>query len=380
MQQPQLKLFQRLTVWMAAISLRHGDSVMLQSPTRSGKTAMTYSLMSKAGGGRALVVTPRKEIAQQWADTARQFGLSGAVIADGEYDDSAHIIAATYNSARNRLLTIMERNPDLCFLIVDEAHHAPAPTIQNIVAAFQATTGGKIIYVTATPGRSDGQNITGMLDTTPIVVSIDEAIASPGGMLMEYKIEEVQVESELTVEDARRLCDKWQAHGGLMKSTIFFVKRVADIDIMLAEIVRRGGTAAGLHGKTPSGQRRRILDDYKHGRLGAIVNVNVLTEGVDVNITSMVVIANLPATETPYIQKAGRAIGRAPGKPTPVIIVGRPANRTTSTELRVRFKPDHEAITANLMQHANPVQRAIWQASRTYETAHQQARKRDGRR
>jgi superfamily II DNA or RNA helicase len=315
--------------------------------------------VAKKRGGRVLVVTPRYEISKQWAEAAREYGWTATVIGGGKYDDSGHVVCSTMDSARNQKTRLFANN-NFDLLIIDEAHRAASETGRVIMESFKETNlYGKILLTTATPGRSDGQDMSEFLDSYPIHVSGD--VATLAGALMTYKTVKVELPKTFNHSSVSALCNQWQRNGGKDKQAVFFVDRVAHIELIVNELRRRGVTAEGLSGQTPKTKRRQILQDYDDGRLSVIVNVNVLTEGIDINQTSIVVLASQPATQTPLIQRAGRALGRQPGKHKPIIIVGRPRG---AVDIKSVATIDEDIITDKRLKG---VRHSIWSAVKSYD-------------
>ena len=316
----KLSPLQKLTVGRLMLEFVVGDRILLLSPTRTGKTVMTIDLLSRLNA-KGIVVTPRREIARQWAQSATLMGLSASVFARHGYDPQARLASTTMAYARQNLEPLMngrylwERSPSVSFdfLVFDEAHHIMSPTGHEIVRVFNAyCPQGKILGLTATATRSDKQDISYHFQG---LVTVPHDMATLAGALSRYKV--VRVESS-----PASLVEAWQRAGGLGKQAVFFVSRINQLQIYADLLAGYGARVGVLSGDTPPRERDDILSDYNAGRLNALVNVLVLTEGVDLNYTSIVVIAAEPATQTPLVQMAGRGLARLSGKPKPIIIVG----------------------------------------------------------
>jgi len=310
----------------------------LIAPTRSGKTLMCLTAVAnRRYGARVLVVTPRKEIAGQWAKSAREAGYTASQFGGGKHDATGEVVCTTMASCVRHVETILATG-GFGYLIFDEAHRAQSDSGQAIYDTFlQRCRSGKVLLTTATPGRSDERRLEFLMDSQPVVVSFFDAMLS--GALLHGRV--VEVSGALGLDDRRcvgRLFDAWMGHARSPSApTIFFVDRLSHIEVVLAEANRRNVNAAGLSGKTPAGERQRIIDNYRNGVITMLVNVQVLTEGIDLNLTECVILASQPATRTPYIQRAGRALGALGDKPNPLIIVNRPR-----AELGLSQKPDIE--------------------------------------
>jgi ATP-dependent helicase IRC3 len=81
-----------------------------------------------------------------------------------------------------------------------------------------------------------------------------------------------------------------------------------------------GIRAEALDGTTPGEQRHAILERLQRGETRVLVNVAVLTEGVDVPSVSCVVIAMPTRSQVKYAQAVGRGLRTFPGKDDCLVI------------------------------------------------------------
>ncbi len=358
MTKPKARWYQRTATWVTVHNLTRGFSAAIISPTRSGKTRMCLDVVEKRGG-RALVITPRIEISKQWAEAAEGYGWTSSVIGGGKFDATGHIVCSTISSAHSKRRDIFSSGP-FDTLIIDEAHHTESYSCQSVIETFrEANPHGKLLLTTATPGRSDGVDLSKFIDTPVMRVSHETAKAS--GALMGYRTREVDLPKTFSRSSAATLCDEWERAGGKKIQTVFFADRVAHLPIVVEEMRRRGVTAEALSGVTPVLLRRQILSAYDEGTLQVIVNVGVLTEGVDINQTGIVILASQPKTDTPFIQRTGRALGRSAGKQKPTIIIGRPRG---NINLEKVSPIDDEAINNKRLKG---IRRSIWNGVRLSE-------------
>lgn len=141
------------------------------------------------------------------------------------------------------------------------------------------------------------------------------------------------------------------------QSWLVFCAGIEHAQHITDELLQRDINAACVTGKTPAGERARILQQFKSGDIQAVVNVSVLTTGFDAPNTDL--IAMLRPTESPslYMQMVGRGLrlkehctdclvldfaGNV-SKHGPVTAVGAPDERKTG-EPRTKECPDCEEI------------------------------------
>jgi type I site-specific restriction endonuclease len=96
------------------------------------------------------------------------------------------------------------------------------------------------------------------------------------------------------------------------RPALVFAVDLEHADRLREEFVRAGVHAATVSGDTKPEVRRSVLEDFRDGRLQAVVNVEVLTEGYDERRVSCVVMARPTQSETRYRQCVGRGLRQGP--------------------------------------------------------------------
>ena len=227
-------------------------------------------------------------------------------------------------------------------IIVDEAHHAPADSWQNINDAFPDA---KKIYLTATPFRGDGQSIRAEL-----VYSYRLADAIAAGYVKNLmRVDAVAKEMTFTVdgetaeytrEEVMNLREETWFSRGVALSPVCN-ETIVDRSVAILQEKRRRGTerhqiiaaacsirhaeqVAALYrsrgldatfvasdGMTMDERERRIRD-FDRGHLDAIVHVGILGEGYDNPTISIAAIFRPFRSTAPYAQFVGRAIRALP--------------------------------------------------------------------
>lgn len=81
-------------------------------------------------------------------------------------------------------------------------------------------------------------------------------------------------------------------------------------DRLAQSMQRRGYVAKALHGDLPQGERNRVLDDFRSGRIRFLIATNVAARGLDIDGVSHVLNYDLPDTPDEYVHRIGRT-GRA---------------------------------------------------------------------
>ena len=213
-------------------------------------------------------------------------------------------------------------------IVIDEAHHAAAPTYRRILDYFENDF---TLGVTATPQRSDNTRLTDVFDEIvyykTIVDLIEEGWLS---RIVGYRIQtdtdisEVQsregdyVASQLqdTVNTPERnaiIVASYMEICGDAKA-IAFCAGVEHANDLALSFQQASINAEVIVGTTPSEQRQEILDRFHTGQTRVLVNVGVLTEGFDEPSVEAIILARPTRSTLLYTQIVGRGTRLFEGK------------------------------------------------------------------
>lgn len=302
-------------------------------PTGTGKTVTFSSLIrDRAPRGRSLVLVHRDELASQAVDKLGWIApelTTGVVKAERNEVDRDVVVASVQTAHRdNRLSSLGE----FATVIVDEAHHAPAPSYVKILTALGSLSphGPLTVGFTATPER-DGKTL-GVWEKVVSYMSIREAIY---GEYLCPILPAQTVETSMDLDKIRRsggdyadgslgtaledsgaieqIADAYVTHAKDRKGVAF--TPTVKTALHLAEALRSRGIAAeAVYGNMPSGDRHAVLARLKTGETQVVTNCAVLTEGFDEPSISCVVVARPTKFHGLYVQMVGRGTRLYPGK------------------------------------------------------------------
>jgi len=151
---------------LLAAAARGVPRPLLVLPTGTGKTII-FALLVQRRGGRALILAHRDELIQQAVDKLHLVHPTmalGVVQAASDELTAPTVVASVQTlSRRPRLARLV---PDFHTIVIDEAHHAPAPTYRRILAYCRAwhPDGPLVVGVTATPERGDHHSLRQVVD------------------------------------------------------------------------------------------------------------------------------------------------------------------------------------------------------------------------
>jgi len=297
----------------------------------TGKT-VTFSELVRRLGGRTLILAHRDELLRQAADKLRnvapELAMSIGFVQAGR-DESGYpvVVASVQTLARSRRLQALPRDFDL--VIVDEAHRAAAKSYRDILEYVNPDLA---VGFTATPERNDGKDLHDTWNEIVFARSLVEMIAA--GYLCDLRGVRIHL-ADLDLSQIRVTAGDFQsdelaqamsdAHAPEQtaiailehapdRKCVVFCASVA-LSAQTADAMRRAGIATEhVHGGTPRDERARILADFAEGRLQAVTNVDVLTEGYDEPTVDCVVIAAPTKSRIAYAQRVGRGTRLYPGK------------------------------------------------------------------
>ena len=135
-------------------------------PTGTGKT-IVFALLVQRRRGRSLILAHRDELIQQAADKLRLVDPTlplGVVQATRDEHTAPTVVASVQTLSRRSRLTRLV--PNFQTIVIDEAHHAPAPTYRRILEYCRAwhPDGPLVVGVTATPERGDHHSLRQVFD------------------------------------------------------------------------------------------------------------------------------------------------------------------------------------------------------------------------
>jgi len=309
---------------------------LVDMATGTGKSitmaTLTHELITGWPSLRVMNIAHREELVEgNFGELVNvwPFAPAGIYAASlGRRDAHFQIIFAQIQTVHNKAAEI----GSIDVLEIDEVHLVPSDAatmygrlIRDLLAINPDM---KIVGFTATPYRLDSGRLDEgddkMFDrvvyTYGIAQGVEDGYLAPlssKGMATSFDLSGVgslggdykkgalalAVDKE---EVTRQAVAEAMAYGQNRRTALFFCSGVDHADHVRDEVRRHGRSCETVHGGTPRGERRKILADFKAGRLWGVTNDAVLTVGT--NIPGIDLIADLAPTKSTsrYVQKAGR--------------------------------------------------------------------------
>ena len=319
---------------------------LVVAATGTGKTvisALDYKRFKKEQSGRPcrlLFVAHREEILKQSLYTFRAV-LKDANFGDmfvGSYrPDSLDVLFMSIQTFNSQDFT-KKTTPDFYdYIVVDEFHHAAAPTYQKLLEYYKPQI---LLGLTATPERMDGKNILKYFDNR-IAAEIRLPEAIDRKLLSPFQYFGVTDTVDLDTlkwaaggYDRNELTNIYTFSGtvaerraGMIVNSL--LKYVTDIDQVIglgfcvsvahAEFMCRFFNEKGipsmyLTGNSPDEERKNAKNELVSGKVRFIFVVDIYNEGVDIPEVNTVLFLRPTESLTVFLQQLGRGLRLAEGK------------------------------------------------------------------
>lgn len=322
--------------------------IVAVGPTGCGKTAVAAKMIIRAlrKGMECMFLAHRKELIDQTSLALTKLGVSHGVIM-GKHaltrpDAKVQVASIQSLQAKRKCMSCNDRESlkstcNLCggtgkeisrklpkanLIIVDEAHRVMG---DGYTALLQKYPEARVLAITATPWRLDGQGLGGMFSKMVVIANMQELIDQKyllpprlfgppqdidlKGIRMirrDYDTEQLgdRMKQETLVGN---IVDHYQelANG---ERAVAFAVNVAHSREIMKRFVERGIACEHLDGETPKAQREAILSRLASGQTRVVTNVDVLVEGWDLPSLHCVILARPTKSITRYLQQVGRAM------------------------------------------------------------------------
>ena len=174
----QLRPYQVEAVERILLDLDRVRSTLLVCPTGTGKTQIFSEVARRwRPRGRVLVLAHRDELIEQAKTRMEQFGLQVKIekadLCAARDLAGTDVVVASVQTLAHESRRLAYNPSTFGLLIVDEAHHAPAPSYRNIIGYF---SGARVLGVTATPDRGDEIALGNIFESVAFEYDLRDAI------------------------------------------------------------------------------------------------------------------------------------------------------------------------------------------------------------
>jgi len=335
------------------------NKAIIQIPVGCGKTGLASLLPLGLAEGRVIVIAPNLTIKSGLYDamdiTNRQkcFWRKAGVLSQDQMVSGplactldsgnisvatkSHIVITNVQQLATNVDKWLTQFPDDFFnmIIVDEAHHSAAESWQKVIERFPKA---KVVLLTATPFRSDRQELDGeqvfrypfrSATLKGYIKRLKASYVAPSTIELGFSDERGRV---YTLDDVLMLKDEeWFSRGVALARLCN--QHIVDSSLEKLEELRQSGTqhqliavacsinhgreirslyqergfnAEVIHSKQSEDEQAAILSSLRNGSLDCIIQVQMLGEGFDHPKLSVAAIFRPFRSLAPYIQFVGR--------------------------------------------------------------------------
>ena len=322
--------YQRDLIDRTRESLRRHRSVLVQSPTGSGKTVLSAKMIGGAQSHehRSYFICHRQELIEQTAKTFTEVGIPFGYIASGyPTDPYQNTQICSINTLVSRIDNI--KHPKLA--IWDEAHHVAAGGWSRVHDKWSGTYH---VGLTATPERLDGKGLGTWFKDIILGPSVADLIKE--GYLSDYKIfapgkpDLTDVHTRMGDYKTGELADVMDngtitgdAIGHYLrlargKRAAVFCVSVKHSEHVAAQFRAAGVMAVHVDGKMRRQDRRAAIEGFRKGEIEVITNVEIINEGFDLPAIEAGILLRPTQSLSLFLQQVGRAL--RPGKEFAIIL------------------------------------------------------------
>lgn len=310
---------------------KKSDSALISIPTGGGKTVIFTNHLAQEKG---LMIAHTDELVQQAKGTYeyitdKEAGLATAKVWDTSKDVSAGSIQTIHSRLESK--EVEELAKKISYMVIDEAHHMGASTYKEVYQHFKEINPDlKLLGVTATPYRTDNQDMEELFGKIVFQISIKRLIQE--GYLVgvhgsvinipNFNLDDISTNGGdyspkslskrlKEPETIKFIIDKFEENKKKGKS-IFFTPTVEVSKMITEELSKRGVKAVHVDGDLKKEEREKIMEDYKHGKIDVLSNVDILTEGFDEPSIENVAVLRPTTSLGLYAQIIGRGLRLSP--------------------------------------------------------------------
>jgi len=225
------------------------------------------------------------------------------------------------------------------FLIVDESHHSQAKTYKKVINYFKPKY---LLGVTATPDRMDEKDIRDIFGDEVIDYSLEEAIGRGWLTNVIYhvisdnlntkalkkivadvlekgkKISIKQLNETIFIdkrdEEVASIIESYNP--GFKKKTIIFCENIDHAE-NFSQFIPGSRTC---HSKNSDKANRRVLNDFRDGKLTCVLSVDKFNEGIDVPNAEVIVFLRSTDSKRIFLQQFGRGLRKILGKENVIVL------------------------------------------------------------
>ena len=321
---------------LATVRKNGAQKALVISATGTGKTYLSAFDVKQYNPDRMLFIVHREQILQKsLKDFQKVLGFEddeSCIYKSGMDISQKRYIFATIQTI-SRADNLQAFVPTFFnYILIDEVHKAGADTYKKVMNYFQPDF---YLGMTATPERTDGQNIYELFDYN-IAYEIRLQEALDNDMLcpfLYYGVSDIKIDGQLIDEKAsfsnlvseqrvNHILEKVTYYGvsGETVKGLIFCSSVNEAKELEGQFNARGLRTRALSGEHSQEERQRVVQDLENGTLDYILTVDIFNEGIDIPSVNQVVMLRNTQSSIIFIQQLGRGLRKHDSKEYVTII------------------------------------------------------------
>ena len=322
-----LRPYQQYIILQARHLIRQGArSILIQSPTGSGKTALTAHMLgtSSSKGIQSFFICHRVELIRQSMQTFDAVGIPFGVEAAGFPPDRRQLVQiCSIQSLARRLDKV--KTPKL--IVWDECTHIAS---KSWAAVHKHYSDAIHIGLTATPQRLDGKGLgdwfTHMVQGPSVSELIKQGYLSPYKAYAPSTVDTSGLHirmGDYAKDELAKVMDKPTITGDAVshykklamgKRAIVFCASIDHSHHVVSQFRAAGIPSEHVDGETDRHVRAEAMKRFQQGQTWVISNVDLFSEGVDVPAMEAVIMLRPTASLSLCLQQMGRGLRPSEGK------------------------------------------------------------------
>ncbi|MCQ2556495.1 MAG: DEAD/DEAH box helicase [Ligilactobacillus sp.] len=306
------------------------------SATGTGKTYLAAFDVQKYRPRRFLFVVHRQQIAQKALESFKKV-LGGSqqdygILSGDRHDYEAKYLFATVQTLSQPEVLASFEPTDFDYMLIDEAHRSAAPSYLRVLNYFQPNF---LLGMTATPERSDAQNIFQLYDyNVAYEIRLQDALQAemlcpfdyvgipdyePEGQAITEKTSLKQLQSHQRVD---YLVEQLAYYGQseVLPKGLIFVSRKEEAQKLAQELTQRGLFSQALTNEDSHQTRQDAVAKLEAGQLQYLLTVDIFNEGIDIPAVNQVIFMRNTESSIIFTQQLGRGLRKYPGKQSVLVL------------------------------------------------------------
>jgi superfamily II DNA or RNA helicase len=305
-----------------------GKSIALLTHAQGAGKTVTAITDAKRLGGRTLFLAHTRDLVTQAYEKFRELwgDLSTGLFFGGVHEPEKDNVVGSIQSVSDCL---SDFSPEaFAYLVIDEAHHATAPTYKRVLGYFRPKF---LLGLTATPDRADGQSVLDLFRDSAHRLTLREAVelgelvpircvrVRTNVDLIKVRFNQVQynrkdIEETIIIPPRDRLIVKTYLDHVPGRKAVAFCVNVRHGEQLAEQFRLAGVPAESVSGRMPGKQREQFLRAFRAGDLRVLCACDILNEGWDCPDVEVLLMARPTLSKVIYLQQLGRGTRKAPGK------------------------------------------------------------------